>query len=205
MLSRLPLALIAMSFAFGAFAGAQNGGKNGQGQKPAPVAAEKKNGTFTSATRLAVLNVERVMSECEQARDISMNLQEEFAKRQGEIGKRVEEFQKMRKEGKITPAEAAKKESEFNIDAREIQVEFEGRSAEAQQTLFTSVQKAAEAVAQKHAIDAYIPRFLFAKEQVDLTGEVIAEMNRAYRAEKSASKFKAQAPVKPATPPAKAA
>ncbi|HAU30608.1 TPA: hypothetical protein DCW54_03200, partial [Candidatus Dependentiae bacterium] len=199
---------IVMSCSLVAFAGAQNGVKNGQGQKPAPVATEQKNGTFTPATRLAVLNVERVMGECEQARDISMNMQEEFAKRQREIGKRVEEFQKLRKDGKITPAEAAKKESEFNIDAREIQVEFEGRSAEAQQILFASVQKAAEVVAQKHSIDAYIPRFLFAKEQVDLTGEVIAEMNRAYRAEKSASKFKAATPAKtaaPATPaPAKA-
>ncbi len=142
------------------------------------------------------------MKDCEQTRDINLSMQEEFAKRQEELGKRVEEFQKLRKEGKITPAEAAKKESEFNIDAREMQVEFEGRSAEAQQMLVVALEKAAEVVAQKNAIDSYQPRFLYARKEVDVTGEIVAEMNRAYRAEKNASKFKAAVPAKASPAPA---
>lgn len=182
-----------------------------------PAAPAIKNGAAKSTTmatsklqatvRTGVVDFEKIMRECEQARDVSVRLQEEAVKRQNDFGKKVQEYQKQSKDGKISKEDAQKKELAFSQEARDVQQEIEQLSTNAQQELFAAIQLAAEVVAQKHGLDAYTPKFLFAKESVDFTDEIIAEANRAYKAKKSAQKFKGAQPTKkaqPATPGKKA-
>ncbi len=184
----LPIALLMISCAINSFAATK-------AAAPALPAKEAQGQKFEPAARLGVVNIERIMGECEQAKDISTDLQDEFMKRQDELRKRVTAFEEQQKAGKVTQADAAKKESEFNIDMRSIQVDIERRSGEAQQKLFAALEKASEVVAKELSLDVYAPKFLYAKESVDVTNKIIAEMNRAYRAEKQAAKFKEKQPV----------
>ena len=176
---------------------------------PAPAVQPAGNSQkFVPAQRLAILNVERIMAECEQAKEISTELQAEFMKRQEDFGKRAQALQEQ--QTKIKPGdEAAKKayankEAEFNMDVRSLQTDIERRSAEAQQKIVSALEKASEVVAKELSIDAYQPKFLYAKESADVTDRVIVEMNRAYRAEKQAAKFKEKSATAQAAAPIEA-
>ncbi len=116
-------------------------------------------------------------------------------------------FEKKQKNEKITDAEQSSLMSmgqELQVKSQQIQAKFASQFEKFQKDFKARVDAAIKVVADKkgYAEVVYKETIAYAKNLIDITADVIAELNNKYAAEKRSKKMSAETPAKAA--PAKA-
>lgn len=150
------------------------------------------------ATKIAVVQPQAILQSSEEWQEKMSSLQQEFEKRAVNLGKEREELaKKARESGSAAAREAikdmAKKQKDIEIDERSLQADFEQRHQEAQMAIAQKVESAIEASLKANGWDAAVPKFFYASPDIDITPLAVEEMNKEYRKEKAAKKFKKDA------------
>jgi Skp family chaperone for outer membrane proteins len=181
------------------------------GQAGSPASASTTNAIPTPrATKIAVVDPQKIVAESEEYRDKISDMQLDFKKRATDLQKRDEELKKKLRSlstaangnGSVereTSVGLLKEQKDIEIEGRSLESEFQQRQQELQIGLAQKVDVAIEAIA-KDKWDAVIPKFFYASKDIDLTAAVTEQLNKEYKKTKAASKFKKDAtPAKPAT------
>lgn len=165
--------------------------------QPATKAAVATKTAFVDMNK--IFNLENLSAAPEEIRDRLTALKDEIEQR---VKKLQDESRRYQKEAealtnKADKTQAAKYEelgkmrATLELEERAIRSYQENAFQELQAEMFPKIQKAAEAVAKRqgwHRVD-FGPALYIAPE-TDITADVIAELNKEYRAQKAAQKFK---------------
>lgn len=158
------------------------------------------------ATKIAVVDPQKIIGESEEYRDKIAEMQAEFQKRVADLQKQEEELKKKARAASAPSASAAaperdvmkdlaKKQKDIEIESRSLESEFQQRQQELQMVLAQKVDTAIETIA-KDKWDAVIPKFFYASKDIDLTVAVTEQLNKDYKKAKSAAKFKKDSAAK---------
>lgn len=156
------------------------------------------------ATKIAIVEPQAVIAASEEWADKSVEVQQEFEKRALDLRARREELNKLAKSATGSAAERdamkdmVKKQKDIEIDESLLEREFRERQQEMQVAIAQKVDAATEAVELAQGWDFSVPKFFGSrKRDCDITQAVIEELNKEYRKEKAAKKFKKDAAAAP--------
>lgn len=142
-------------------------------------------------TRIALVDPQSIIGSSDEWRDLAEEVQAEFQTKVQNLQKQKEEFNKKRsKADRGDMKELAKEQNNIEIEERALQAEFQQKQQSLQMQMMGKVDLAIEEVAKAQGWDAVLPKFFYVSSRADITLDVIAEMNKAYKKQKAASKFK---------------
>jgi outer membrane protein len=142
--------------------------------------------------KVAVVEMMKVANECKEGKKIQATLKDYHDKKQGEINAKEADLKALEdksKDPKISDAskddlrnQFTQKMYEYQAFAKAAQDEMESRSQKLQQEFQTKLAGVIAKYAQSKGISMVVEKSvtLFSADSLDITADVIAEMNKAY-------------------------
>lgn len=165
-------------------------------QKNGAAAAPAKAKT-ARPTKIAIVEPQAIIAASEEWKDKATEVQQEFEKRAVDLRNQREDLAKKAKAAAGTASERdvvkdlAKKKNDIEIEERSLDMDFQQRQQEMQMAIAQKVDAAIEAVEKAQGWDATVPKFFGSRNKdIDITQDAIEELNKEYRKEKAAKKFK---------------
>lgn len=153
-------------------------------------------------TKIASVNTNLLFSDevgaPEEIRDEIAKIKQEFSERDGRLrkdydryAKEMSEFQTSKDKDPKKAEELRKMEANLELERQAAQSFGMRAQQELQYNMGPKIEKAMETVAQQQGWDAitFMPMKVI-NTKMDVTTDVVAEMNKEYRAQKAAQKFK---------------
>lgn len=157
--------------------------------------------------KIGVVKLSRVFEESQKALDASKELEKEMNKRAQKIQEQVQELQKLETElrnkdkSKWSSESARESKAEeymklqknIEIAQQAAQAYFERNKQEITSDIIAKVGKICESLASKLGFDLILPaeQVLFVSPALDITNEILAELNKEYKKSKEPAPLKA--------------
>lgn len=144
--------------------------------------------------RVAVINPQVIIEKALEWVDRINDLKAYVENKAADLQKQAEAFMEKRKNAKPeNHKDLAKEQTSIEIEQKALEQEAQNMQQVIQMDMMNKVDKAVTAVAKEENLDIVLPKFFYASERADMTDKVIEYMNKEYKKEKSASKFKKKA------------
>lgn len=144
-------------------------------------------------TKIAVINVPRILQEIPQSKAMDAQLKSEFSARVSEMQRLESQGQqladKLKKDGDFMSADERTKQqrklaelqSDFNLKGQALQEDQRRRSSEEQKKIFDKIQTAIDGIAKSQGFDLVLngQAVVFGSDKLDISSQVIQQVSKS--------------------------
>ena len=144
-------------------------------------------------TKIAVINVPRILQEIPQSKAMDAQLKSEFSARVSEMQRLESQGQqladKLKKDGDFMSADERTKQqrklaelqSDFNLKGQALQEDQRRRSSEEQKKIFDKIQTAIDSIAKAQGYDLVLngQAVVFGSDKLDISSQVIQQVSKS--------------------------
>lgn len=143
------------------------------------------------ATKIAFVDMEEVFKNSAEGQELIGDAQKDFQERAKELQRQEEEFKKefIAANGAMTK-ELTKKQMDLQIEGKSLQEEWNQMLGNMNMVVGKKISDSIERVLKAQGWDGWVQKMFYACPDCDVTQTVIDDLNKEYKKEKNAQKFK---------------